>query len=52
MYPYVVKDFIWNHKRVYRISRELALNLRIRATKRINQAKLGPLTVPESINAA
>jgi len=30
------KDFKWNHKRVYRIYRELELNLRIKPRKRIN----------------
>ncbi len=46
-----VKGFLWNHKRVYRIYRELELNLRIKPKKRMNRAKPEPLTVPESINA-
>jgi putative transposase len=46
-----VKGCLWNHKRVYRIYRELELNLRIKPKKRMNRAKPEPLTVPESINA-
>jgi putative transposase len=45
-----VKGCLWNHKRVYRIYRELELNLRIKPKKRMNRAKPEPLTVPESIN--
>jgi putative transposase len=45
-----VKGFLWNHKRVYRIYRELELNLRIKPKKRMNRAKPEPLTVPVSIN--
>ena len=30
-----VKGFTWNHKRVYRIYRELELNLRIKPQKRL-----------------
>lgn len=45
-----VKGFLWNHKRVYRIYRELELNLRIKPKKRMNRAKPEPLTVPASIN--
>src|SRR5574344_2878587 len=43
-----VKGFKWNHKRVYRIYRELELNLRIRPRKRLERAKPAPLTVPAS----
>lgn len=39
-----------NHKRVYRIYRELELNLRIKPRKRIVREKPEPLTVPEAIN--
>jgi len=46
-----VKGCRWNHKRVYRIYRELELNLRIKPKKRMNRAKPETLTVPESINA-
>ena len=34
-----VKGFKWNHKRVYRIYKELELNLRIKPRKRINREK-------------
>ena len=37
-----VKGFGWNHKRVYRIYRELELNLRIKARKRIVRDKPEP----------
>ena len=45
-----VKGFGWNHKRVYRIYRELELNLRIKPKKRLVREKPQPLSVPESIN--
>jgi putative transposase len=45
-----VKGFRWNHKRVYRIYRELELNLRIKPRKRIVREKPEPLAVPEAIN--
>lgn len=45
-----VKGFGWNHKRVYRIYRELELNLRIKPKKRLVREKPEPLAVPESIN--
>ena len=45
-----VKGFGWNHKRVYRIYRELELNLRIKPRKRIVREKPEPLAVPESMN--
>ena len=45
-----VKGYGWNHKRVYRIYRELELNLRIRPKKRIVREKPEPLAVPETIN--
>ena len=45
-----VKGYPWNHKRVYRIYRELELNLRIKPHKRIVREKPEPLAVPESIN--
>ena len=45
-----VKGFAWNHKRVYRIYRELELNLRIKPRKRIVRERPEPLAVPESIN--
>ena len=45
-----VKGFAWNHKRVYRIYRELELNLRIKPKKRLVREKPEPLAVPEIIN--
>ena len=45
-----VKGFKWNHKRVYRIYKELELNLRIKPRKRLNREKPEPLAVPNSIN--
>ncbi len=45
-----VKGFRWNHKRVYRIYRELELNLRIKPKKRIVREKPEPLAVPEMPN--
>lgn len=45
-----VKGYRWNHKRVYRIYRELELNLRIKPKKRIVREKPQPLAVPEAIN--
>ncbi len=46
-----VKGFRWNHKRVYRIYRDLALNLRIKPKKRLVRETPQPLTVPDHINA-
>jgi len=45
-----VKGFGWNHKRVYRIYRELELNLRIKPRQRIVREKPVPLSVPTAIN--
>ena len=45
-----VKGFKWNHKRVYRIYRELELNLRIKPKQRIVREKPEPLVIPEAIN--
>lgn len=45
-----VKGYGWNHKRVYRIYRELELNLRIKPKKRIVREKPETLAVPEAIN--
>ena len=46
-----VKGFGWNHKRVYRIYRELELNLRIKPRKRLVRQAPEPLIVPASVNA-
>jgi putative transposase len=45
-----VKGFRWNHKRVYRIYRELELNLRIKPRKRLVREKPEALLVPAGIN--
>ena len=45
-----VKGLGWNHKRVYRIYRELELNLRIKPRKRLVRERPEALAVPESIN--
>ena len=45
-----VRGFKWNHKRVYRIYKELELNLRIKPKKRIVREKPEKLTVPVRIN--
>ncbi len=45
-----VKGFVWNHKRVYRIYRELELNLRIKPRQRLKRARPDPLAVPEKPN--
>ena len=45
-----VKGFGWNHKRVYRIYKELELNLRIKPRKRLVREKPEALTVPLEIN--
>jgi len=45
-----VKGFGWNHKRVYRIYRELELNLRIKPKKRIVREVPEPLAVPAAVN--
>jgi len=45
-----VKGFKWNHKRVYRIYRELELNLRIKPKKRLVREKPAALKVPQKIN--
>jgi len=45
-----VKGFEWNHKRVYRIYRELALNLRIKPRSRITRDKPDALDVPTAPN--
>lgn len=45
-----VRGFTWNHKRVYRVYRELELNLRIKPRKRLVREKPEPLTVPAQCN--
>ncbi len=45
-----VKGYRWNHKRVYRIYKELELNLRIKPNKRLCREKPETLSVSEEIN--
>lgn len=45
-----VKGFSWNHKRVYRIYRELELNLRIKPRRRISRDRPDSLAEPTGIN--
>lgn len=45
-----VQRFTWNHKRVYRIYRELELNLRIKPRRRLKRDKPDALMVPTSMN--
>jgi len=45
-----VKGFKWNHKRIYRIYKELELILRIKPRKRLNREKPEPLAEPEEVN--
>ncbi len=45
-----VRGHGWNHKRVYRIYRELELNLRIRPRKRLKRDKPDELAVPDAPN--
>ena len=45
-----VQGFKWNHKRVYRLYRELELNLRIKPKKRLKREKPETLKVPMAIN--
>ena len=50
MYLRNVRGFNWNHKRTYRIYKELELNLRINPRKRLVREKPEALTVPKGIN--
>ena len=45
-----VKGFKWSHKRVYRIARELELNLRIKPRQRLVREKPLSLAMPAQIN--
>ena len=45
-----MKGYAWNHKRVYRIYRELELNLRIKPRRRIKRGYPGELAVPTARN--
>jgi putative transposase len=50
MYLRKIKGYRWNHKRVYRIYRELELNLRIKPRRRIKREQPNVLSVPIAIN--
>lgn len=50
MYLRNIKQFTWNHKRVYRIYRQLELNLRIKPKRRIKRDKPDALQVPTREN--
>ncbi len=45
-----VKGFGWNHKRIYRIYKELELNLRIKPRKHLVREKEEALTVAQGLN--
>jgi hypothetical protein len=45
-----IKGYKFNHKRVYRIYRELELNLRIKHRRRIKRDRPEALSVPSKIN--
>ena len=45
-----VRGYPWNHKRIYRIYRELELNLRIKPRRRIVRDRPDPLRVPTAFN--
>jgi putative transposase len=45
-----VRSYPWNHKRVYRIYKELELNLRIKPKKRLVREEPRALSVPDEIN--
>ncbi len=45
-----IEGFTWNHKRVYRIYCELALNLRIKPKRRLKRHKPEPLKQPLKAN--
>lgn len=49
-FPLSAPHYGWNHKRVYRIYRELELNLRIKPKKRLLREKPEPLTIPATTN--
>lgn len=45
-----IKGFTWNHKRVYRIYRDLELNMRIKPKRRLLRDKPDTLAVPVGTN--
>ena len=50
LYLLNVKNYSWNHKRVYRIYRELELNLRIKPRRRLKRDKPDTLGSTTAIN--
>ncbi len=42
--------YVWNHKQVYRVYKELALNLRIKPKRRLPNRSPRPLLVPDEPN--
>ena len=50
LYMRNVKGMPYNHKRIYRIYRELELNLRIKPRRRLKRDRPDPLDVPRQIN--
>ncbi len=47
-----VQGRLWNHKRVYRIYRDLELNLRIKARRRLHREKPDTLAMPVAPNVS
>jgi len=45
-----IKNFGWNHKRIYRIYKALEINLRIKPRKRLVREQPEPLSVPTEMN--
>ena len=50
LYMRNIKNFTWNHKRIYYFYKDLELNLRIKPRKRLALEKLEALTIPLTIN--
>ncbi len=50
LYQSNIRNFDWEHKRVYRIYKALELNLRIKPRQRLVREKPEPLTGPREIN--
>ena len=45
-----MKGYTWHHKRIYRIYRELELNMRIKPRTRLVREQPEPLQVPFAAN--
>jgi putative transposase len=50
LYLHNIKGFAWNHKRVYRIYRELELDPRVKPRKRVVRKQPEPLVVLQALN--